>query len=161
LILAQPTRFPSQKEKDALEKFLISGGRIIAIGTSGAFSLPKESIDFEPIDVSILQKYPGLTPSKITRAAPEITLNTRVFWKEDSSVTALYGTDDKPVVVRYPYGKGEVNWWASATPLNNAGRRETWNSSWHVWEKKNPHMFYGMNIFMGSETKRPNRKLIG
>jgi hypothetical protein len=127
LILAEPARFPTQREKAGLEKFLDSGGKIIAIGTSGAMSLPEESIDYDPIDISVLQKYPALTPSKIARAAPEITLDTRVYWKEDPSATALYGKDDKSVVIRYPHGKGEVIWWAAATPISNAGIRESGN----------------------------------
>jgi hypothetical protein len=31
------------------------------------------------------------------------------------------------VVVKYPFGRGEVLWWASATPLTNAGLKEPGN----------------------------------
>jgi hypothetical protein len=31
------------------------------------------------------------------------------------------------VVVKYPFGRGEVLWWASATPLTNAGLKESGN----------------------------------
>ena len=160
LILAEPTRFPTQKEKGELEKFLNGGGRIIAIGTSGAMSLPQESIDFDPVDLSVLQKYSALTPTKITRAAPAISLSSRVYWKEDSSATALYGKDEKHVVVRYPHGKGEVIWWAAATPISNAGIRETGNLDFFLaclGEKQSTHIlwdeyFHGFGE-EGSESK--------
>jgi hypothetical protein len=42
-------------------------------------------------------------------------------------VVGLYGDAEKPVVVEYKIGEGEVLWLASATPLTNAGLREEGN----------------------------------
>jgi hypothetical protein len=39
----------------------------------------------------------------------------------------LYGDGDEVVVVKYRYGRGEVLWWAAATPLTNAGLKEPGN----------------------------------
>jgi hypothetical protein len=39
----------------------------------------------------------------------------------------LYADGDKQVVVTYRFGRGEVIWWASATPLTNAGLLEPGN----------------------------------
>jgi len=44
-----------------------------------------------------------------------------------SSQLAVYGEEDKPVVVSYRVGRGEVIWWASASPLTNGSIREKGN----------------------------------
>src|SRR5207237_244540 len=54
-------------------------------------------------------------------------LGAAAHWNRDQFATPLYGTDDTLRVVKYPIGKGEVIWWASATPLTNAGLREPGN----------------------------------
>lgn len=145
LILAEPEKALTLSQRDALQHFLESGGKIIAIGSLAALSLPNDSIDFDPFEGSLWEKYDALTPSRITRAAPEITLAARMRWKEDSSVTPLYGKDDKVVVVRYRYGKGEVIWWASPTPLSNAGIREPGNLEFFLaclGEKQSTHILW-------------------
>jgi len=73
------------------------------------------------------KKVPALAPSEITRAAPEIVLAPESRWREYSPAYALYGDEDQTRVVKYPYGRGEVLWWASATPLTNAGLKEKGN----------------------------------
>ena len=40
---------------------------------------------------------------------------------------AIYTEGVNSVVVSYSYGKGQVIWWAAATPLSNAGIRQTGN----------------------------------
>ncbi|HWF93033.1 MAG TPA: DUF4350 domain-containing protein [Terriglobales bacterium] len=127
LVLAEPGGFPNRKERDALKHFLDDGGKIIAIGPRAAMFLPKNSLAFEPVPDTLWQKFNALTPSRITLAAPQITLAAPIYWQQDSSVTPLYGKDEKAVVVRYAYGKGEVLWWVSATPLSNAGITEPGN----------------------------------
>ena len=46
---------------------------------------------------------------------------------KDAQAIALYGDSTGAVVVRYPYGKGEVVWLAGPTPMTNAGLREPGN----------------------------------
>lgn len=145
LVLAEPTIFPNHKERDALQGFLNGGGRIIAIGPRAAMILPKNSIAFEPVPEALWQKFDALTPSRITRAAPQITLAAPVYWDQDSSVTPLYGKDEKAVVVRYAYGKGEVLWWVSATPLSNEGITEPGNLNFFLaclGDKQSVHVLW-------------------
>ena len=40
---------------------------------------------------------------------------------------AIFGDEDHAVVISYAYGKGQVIWWAGATPLTNAGVKEPGN----------------------------------
>jgi len=124
LILAEPSGFANENERKALENFLQSGGRVIAIGSLASFFLPHGSASFDEVEGGIAwQKFDALAPSAITRAAPQITLTPRARWARESVALALYGDDNRAVVVHYPFGEGEVFWWASATPLSNAGIR--------------------------------------
>ncbi|HTF42444.1 MAG TPA: hypothetical protein VK641_01030 [Terriglobales bacterium] len=67
------------------------------------------------------------SPSALTRAIPEITMLPEAQWKSDAYAMPLFGDGDKQRVVKYRLGKGEVIWWASATPLTNAGLKEPGN----------------------------------
>jgi hypothetical protein len=73
------------------------------------------------------KKASALSPSQITRAAPHIMLSPRAYWRALSAAYPLYADGDRTVVVKYPFGRGEVLWWASATPLTNAGLKEPGN----------------------------------
>lgn len=67
----------------------------------------------------------ALTPGPITRNAPEILMLARIPWEPNNiSQIPHYGRTGEIVVVSYRFGKGQVIWWAGATPLMNAGIRE-------------------------------------
>jgi hypothetical protein len=73
------------------------------------------------------KKATSLSPSQITRAAPQIVLAPRAYWQASTAAYPLYGDGDHTLVVKYPFGRGEVLWWATATPLTNAGLKEPGN----------------------------------
>ena len=50
-----------------------------------------------------------------------------VWTATNSSQLAAYGDDERPVVLSYRVGSGEVIWWASATPLTNGAIRDKGN----------------------------------
>ena len=127
LILAEPQEAPSHEEKKRLKVFVSEGGHVIATGMfAGTFLPENESVPDIFAGATWKQAVP-LSPSSITRAAPQITLSPRAYWRSGSSASPLYGDGDHVLVVKYPYGKGEVLWWASATPLTNAGLKEQGN----------------------------------
>jgi len=127
LILAEPEGAPTQQEKKALEKFIAGGGHVIATGLFANTYLPKGYSVPDFVEGMLWKKEQALSPSAITRQAPEITLAPQARWSASNIATPLYGDDDNVRVVKYSYGKGEVMWWASATPLTNAGLREPGN----------------------------------
>lgn len=127
LILADPEEAPTREEKDRLKEFISDGGYVIATGMFvGTFLPENESV---PVVLGGTQwkKASALSPSEITRAAPEIVLAQNARWQAYSAAYSLYGDGDRTLVVKYPYGRGEVLWWASATPLANAGLKEKGN----------------------------------
>jgi hypothetical protein len=69
----------------------------------------------------------SLSPSRITRAAPQIVLAAAGLLAVFLGSLSLYGDGTHTLVVKYPFGRGEVLWWASATPLTNAGLKQPGN----------------------------------
>lgn len=127
LILAEPSDAPTTEERNRLHQFVENGGRIIAAGPFVGFYLPENGIVPDPMLGITWKKLSALSPSSITQAAGEITLAPEAYWKSEWFALPLYGDGDKQMVVKYAWGKGEVIWWASATPLTNAGLREPGN----------------------------------
>jgi hypothetical protein len=130
LILADPQGAPTIDEKAALSRFIERGGRVIATGMSGAFFLPEHRVTADPIVGMTWKRMSSRSPSFVTRAAPDITLAPQASWDTGSAVLPLYGDADDVSTVRVikaDVGSGEVIWWASATPLTNAGAREPGN----------------------------------
>ena len=126
LMLAQPEGNASAAEIDALRRFVRTGGRVIATGPTGAAFLGQAAVA-EPVEAMTWQRVDASYPSSVTRAATQITLAPESYWSGVGLALTLYGGDRHPRVVRYGLGRGDVIWWASATPLTNAGLREPGN----------------------------------
>jgi hypothetical protein len=127
LILADPAEAPTHGEREQLKEFISAGGRVIATGLFAATFLPENNSEPIPLVATEWKKAGALAPSSITRAAPQITLAADARWETYSAAYPLYGDADETLVVEYPYGRGQVLWWASATPLTNAGLKEQGN----------------------------------
>jgi len=127
LVLADPQEGLTGEERESLKNFLWGGGRIIATGMfAGTFLPENESVPNALLGMT-WKKVSAVAPSAITRAAPQITISPQARWPSYSPAYPLYGDGDDVVVVKYPYGSGEVVWWAAATPLTNAGLKEPGN----------------------------------
>jgi hypothetical protein len=128
LVLAEPLEGGSASERAAIRRFVTNGGRVLAIGSSAAQLVPDAAATDAPEWDPRALTYPALVPSPLTRDAPEITMVSPDIWTStDSSRLWVYGDDDKPVVVSYRVGLGEVIWWASASPLSNGSIRDKGN----------------------------------
>ncbi len=127
VILADPLEAPTGEERESLKNFLSEGGRIIATGMfSGTFLPENESVPDMLLGMT-WKRVSAVSPSAITRAAPEITIAPQARWPSYTAAYQLYGDKEEIVVVKYPYGRGEVLWWGAATPLTNAGLKEPGN----------------------------------
>ncbi len=125
LILAEPSQSASANERSAIRRFVSNGGRVLAMGAHAAKLVPDldatvvETWDPQP------KTYLALLPSPVTRDAPEISMVAPdTFTSSNHPWLALYGGDDEAMVISYRVGKGEVIWWASATPLTNGSIRD-------------------------------------
>ncbi len=127
LILAEPLDAPKTEERNRLRQFVENGGRVIATGAFVGLFLPENGIVPDPMSGMTWKRLSAQSPSSVTHAASQITLAPQAYWKPDSFALPLYGDGNKQMVVKYKSGKGEVIWWASATPLTNAGLKEPGN----------------------------------
>jgi len=120
LILAEPREDASADERAAIRQFVSDGGRVLALGGAAAPLVPDAAATLIP-DWNLKSKsFSALVPSPLTRNAPEITMVAPDEWTgHRATELGVYGTTDKPVVVSYPVGRGEVIWWASSSPLSN------------------------------------------
>jgi hypothetical protein len=127
LILAEPDEAPTREERERLKTFVSQGGRVIATGMFAGTFLPVNGSVPDPLSGMTWKKATSLSPSQITRAAPQIVLAPGAYWQSSGDAYPLYGQGDHIVVVKYSFGRGEVLWWAAATPLTNAGLKEPGN----------------------------------
>src|SRR5581483_8883138 len=125
LIIADPAMIPDNKEKAAVRDFISGGGGVITNGIVGGNFLPSDFSEVDPFPARLSSSFSALTPSAITRAAPQITLAPVARWSHAS--IALYGDQERTVAARIVYGQGDAIWLASAVPITNAGLKEAGN----------------------------------
>jgi hypothetical protein len=128
LIFAEPSGRGSSAERAAVSRFVAAGGRLLVMGASGASFAPQSAA--VPIPDSDLTPKPfsALLPSPLSRDAPEVTMIAPDEWPSLApSQLAIYGRNSKPGVVWYRFGKGQVIWWAIASPISNGSIREKGN----------------------------------
>jgi hypothetical protein len=129
LVIAQPEATPTADERAAVRRFMEAGGRVVATGVSGALFLPEHRVLPDPIAGITWRRLSSrsTSTSSITRAAPAITLAPEAYWEDHTPAIPMYGDDSRTRVITYAVGRGDAIWWASATPLTNAGLREPGN----------------------------------
>ncbi|HEX4066547.1 MAG TPA: DUF4350 domain-containing protein [Acidobacteriaceae bacterium] len=125
LVLAEPspslTAFSDKTRKQPFIDFLHRGGRILATGSLSAILLPDAAVSTSDRLYTELCFTTPDGPGSLASAG-EVEMAARVRWnRNDPSVRVeqLCGSD--PVVVSYAVGRGQIIWWASATPLTNRG----------------------------------------
>jgi hypothetical protein len=121
LVLASPFSPPSKEEKISLQLFLSRGGRILATGYTASLFLPQGDSVPEAFAGPAWKSFEPQLLSPLTRAGT-IRMSPSAYWKNSHACCLVHYADaDRPVVVSYKIGKGEVIWWASSVPLTNAG----------------------------------------
>src|SRR6185437_16247299 len=121
LVLASPFNPPSKQEKISLQLFLSRGGRILATGYTASLFLPQADSVPEMLTEPAWKSFEPQLLSPLTRAGT-IRMSPSAYWKSSHAFCLVHYADgDRPVVVSYKVGKGEVIWWASSIPLTNAG----------------------------------------
>jgi hypothetical protein len=159
LIVADSAVMPNQKQKAAIEQFISGGGRIITTGIIGASFLPENHSEYDPAPETPWSEFNALAPSRITRAAPKITLAPVAHWSGSSSLP-LYGDDEKTVVVRYPHGQGDAIWLASPAPFTNAGIKQSGNLEFllaAIGDKQQAHVLFDEYVHGYGETESPEK----
>jgi len=126
LILAEPAVPPRNEETVAINRFLDHGGRVLVTGWNARF-IPE--LDATP-DLEALEwkDFRAQLPGTFTRGAPQIRMVPHSHWTARKIThVPLYADDGGVVAVTYRVGRGEVIWWASATPMSNVGISQSHN----------------------------------
>lgn len=128
LIFGEPSEHASTAERAAVSRFVSAGGRLLVMGASGASFAPQSAAVPIPDSDLTPKPFPALLPSVLSRNAPEVTMVAPDEWSRLApSQLAIYGKDGKAAVVWYRFGKGEVIWWAVASPMSNGTIRDKGN----------------------------------
>ena len=124
LVMADSESFAKGEESAALSRFLLRGGTILITGYLPASVVPKTAATGGDARVGAVECKP-VAPTRLTRGG-SISQDGPLLWEATDSSQLIHFTDEKgnAVVVSYSVGSGEVIWWASAWPLENAGIRE-------------------------------------
>jgi hypothetical protein len=128
LIFAEPSERGTSAERAAVSRFVSAGGRLLVMGASGASFAPQSASVGIPDSDLTPKLFSALLPSPLSRNAPEVTMVAPDEWSSLApSQLAIYDRKGKPGVVWYRYGKGQVIWWAIASPISNGSIREKGN----------------------------------
>ena len=120
LILAEPYPGNTAAARKPVSTILDHGGRVLATGLAGAALLPDEQAARNPQSyLPECQAQPeGFGP---LADSGSIHIRPAALWHTSRpEQRAQYTCAGNAVVVSYPAGKGEVIWWASSLPLENA-----------------------------------------
>ena len=111
----------------AIRTILEHGGRVLATGFWGGMILPGgASMAPNTFDFSACK----LQPEGLDRLAGtgEVWMRPQATWKVGNPAQRVeYSCGGQPAVVEYRWGKGQVVWWASSTPLENGSLERAQN----------------------------------
>jgi hypothetical protein len=120
LVLASPFRAPTSDEKNALETYVDRGGKVLVTGRSSSIYVPQAETENELVPSPVAKEYQPHLLTPLTRGGA-IQMSPGAYWKGPAtSSLAHYSDGDRPIVVSYKAGLGEVIWWGASTPLTNA-----------------------------------------
>jgi hypothetical protein len=127
LVLASPFRAPTSDEKNALQTYLDRGGKVLVTGRSASIYVPQAETENEPAVSPVAKEYQPQLLTPLTRGGA-IQMSPVAYWKGPAtSSLAHYADGDRPIVVSYKAGLGEVIWWGASTPLTNAAIAKSGN----------------------------------
>lgn len=121
LVLAGPMAPPEPQERAELRNYLDRGGKILICGAFPELYVPQADTDIEFLAPPAPVKYPPRGVTSLTRGGP-IEMSPRAYWRKHSTEFMVHYVDgERPIVVSFKAGRGEVIWWASSFPLTNGG----------------------------------------
>jgi len=122
LIIAGPSSLSSDQEATQLKRFVSGGGRLLITGMPGASMISAKGVESTLALPGEWQSFTAEAPAPLTRGAPEISLESPARWVHlEPGQVRYYGSADGAAVTKLPLGRGEIIWWASASPLTNYG----------------------------------------
>lgn len=120
LVIAEPDWGNILDARPIVKQALERGARVLATGPSGAILLPDNHIDMQSRDMQNCEDEANGF-GEIANSG-NVQIRGTAAWQQTQPLQRVeYTCKGHAVVVTYGSGKGEVVWWASAFPLENAG----------------------------------------
>ncbi len=121
LVIAEPYLQDFVETRATLKQALDHGARVLVTGPSGALLVPNGNLDYHsggmPTNCDAEPNGFGAIAN-----SGKVQMRAGAYWQRTQPLQWVeYTCDGQAVVVRYASGKGEVIWWASSFPLENAG----------------------------------------
>lgn len=126
LVIATPTRIPTDDDRAAINKFIDRGGSVLLAGNYATVLMPYLRVRFD-IPSKSWQSYPAQVPHPLNQGVAAITMPRGPYWETESEYLPLYGQGEHAVAVVVNRGQGRILWLASPVPLSNAGLKADGN----------------------------------
>jgi hypothetical protein len=142
VIVAEPS-FVTEEDLKAVREIAARGGRVLLTGSVGGRLAPGGSVRSSTQFQSLCKLAPqGLDP---LAASGEVWIAPQAGWAQERPRDRVeYNCAGEPAVVEYAESKGQIIWWASATPLENdsIARAENLNLFLNSLGPREGHRFY-------------------
>ena len=118
-------------KRNALRTFVDRGGKVLATGRNASIYLPHAETENEPVPSPIAKEYQPQLLTPLTRGGA-IQMSPGAYWKGPATTSlAHYSDGDRPIVVSYKAGLGELSGGQRArrSPMPRSPSPETWRCS--------------------------------
>ncbi len=143
VIFAQPFTRETEDIK-AVQTILERGGRVLSTGFWGGYILPAES-SAPPREFNFAACKLEAEGLDALASSGEVWMVPESTWQVGRPADRIqYSCAGQPAVVEYGWGKGQVVWWASSTPLENGSLARAHNLDFFLNSlgPKEGHHFY-------------------
>jgi hypothetical protein len=121
LVIAEPYMQDVVETRATVKQALDRGARVLVTGPSGALLVPSGNLDNRSMGVFTDCEAEPNGFGEIANSG-KVRMRAMAYWQRTQPLQWVeYTCNGLAVVVRYASGKGEVIWWASSFPLENAG----------------------------------------
>ena len=120
VLFAEPFYGAIDDAREPVRALLRRGARVLVTGYTGGLLVPENQVKLNPLPFGAACTGEADGFSALAASGP-VRMEAGALWKQaDPRQQAAYLCFGQPIVVQYPYAKGQVVWWAASTPLENA-----------------------------------------
>lgn len=154
LVMARTGGYARSGQREALRRYIATGGRVVCFGYGAQWILPHGGVEFDTVPETEWKAVAPALPSRLTRGGA-ITLDTDAHWRSEITTDLVHykSPNGGPIVVSYTFGSGEVVWWASTIPVTNAGIMQPGNLEFVLNSIGDKDLRVFWNEYSGSEYK--------
>jgi hypothetical protein len=121
LVIAEPYMQDVLETRATVKEALDRGARVLVTGPSGAMLVPGSNLDERSREMQTGCEAEPNGFGEIANSG-KVQMRAPAYWQQTQPLQSVeYTCNGQAIVVSYASGKGEVVWWTSSFPLENAG----------------------------------------